>query len=88
MKEVNTDAHRGGRGGGVRSEKLSIKTEIKQKEEDPLDFLTAPSTPSKEFGQNPKDPPPEFQTTVHLWRLKRHSTDKKVRLIDGIYDFD
>ncbi len=49
--------HTGGR--GVRSEKLSHKNAIKhEKGGPPLDFLTTPITPSKEFGQNPKDPPP------------------------------
>ncbi len=42
-----------------------------------LDFMTTPSTPSKEFGQNPEvpplpgPPPPGFSTTVHLGFCKR-----------------
>jgi hypothetical protein len=38
-------------------EKLSHKNAIKH---DPPDFLTTPSTPSKEFTQKPKDPPPPW----------------------------
>ena len=37
------------------SKKLSHKNSIKLKKGNPLDFLSTPSTPSKEFGQNPKD---------------------------------
>jgi hypothetical protein len=45
---------------------LFLKNAIKQEKEEPLDFSIAPSTPSKEFGQNPKNPSPGFLTTVHL----------------------
>jgi hypothetical protein len=50
-------------GRGVRSKKLSHKNAIKQKKgkksgPPPLDFLTTPSTPLKEFGQKTKDPLP------------------------------
>jgi hypothetical protein len=48
-----------------------------------LDFLTTPNTPSKEFGQNPKDPfPHEFPTTVYLWKeiffLTEKNTDRQL----------
>ncbi len=50
----------------TRSEKLSQKCNKTQKG-DPLDFLTIPSTPSEEFGKNPKPPPPPwFPITMHL----------------------
>ena len=59
--------HAGGGGERVRSE-IVLKNAIKQEKEEPLDFSTAPSTPSKEFGQNPKNPSPGFLTTLHLCR--------------------
>jgi hypothetical protein len=57
---ISVEKHRcttGPGGRGVRSEKLSNKNAIKhEKSWPPLDFLTTPSTPLKEFGPNPKDP--------------------------------
>jgi hypothetical protein len=51
------DAHRGEMV-GVRSEKLSHYNAIKLLQKgNSLDFLTTPSTLSKEFAQNPKDYP-------------------------------
>jgi hypothetical protein len=41
--------------GGGGSDKFGYKNAINTKKGAPVDFLTAPSTPSKEFGQNPKD---------------------------------
>jgi hypothetical protein len=62
------EIHRCTKGGekGIRFEKFGHKHRIKG---DPLDFVTPQVPPAKEFGQNPKDPPPptiEFPTTVHL----------------------
>jgi hypothetical protein len=46
---------------------LSHKDAIKHEKGEPPRFSDNPQVPpSKEFGQNPKDPP-EFPTTVHLW---------------------
>jgi hypothetical protein len=40
---------------------------IKHEKGDPLDFLTTPSTPSKEFSQNPKDTPLDFPNHCALY---------------------
>jgi hypothetical protein len=45
-------------GSGVRFKTLGRKNAIKHEKGTPtLDFLTTPITPSKEFDQNPKEPP-------------------------------
>ncbi len=50
--------------GGIRSEKMSIKTAIKQKEEDPPRFSDSPKYPLKRIWpkpQGPLPPPPSFK---------------------------
>ena len=61
--ETYIDAHRGGGGGVVSSEKLSHKNAIKhekgKKSGHPFDFLTTPSTPpqKKRIWPKPQGPP-------------------------------
>jgi len=47
-----------GRGEGLRANIFGHENAIKHEKGALLDFLTTPSTPSKEFGQNPRIPFP------------------------------
>jgi hypothetical protein len=61
----NIDTH-GGRGrGGLGPKFFVIKMQFNMKKGETPRFSDNPKYPSKEFGQNTKDPPPGFPNTAH-----------------------
>ncbi len=63
--------------------KIEALNAIKHEKGDSLDFLTTPSTPWKEFGQNPKDLPHCISNycASMIWYLKFYFTNKTLCLV-------
>jgi hypothetical protein len=63
---------------GVRSKKFGQQNPIKHEKGDPPDFLATLITPSNEFGQNPKNPPPSISKHCAAMKTNLCKTKKFV----------